>query len=901
MQAPSLPPDEAFRLQALRSLCILDTPSEERFDRITRTAAYLFKVPIALVSLVDAGRQWFKSRQGLAAAETSREISFCGHAILARECFVVEDALRDPRFADNPLVTGPPFIRFYAGMPMRGPGNALMGTLCLIDSEPRDFSASDRDSLSDMAGWAERELNQMALQEALSQVAEGEIFFRLSPDMACVTGPDGALRKVNPAMAQALGRAEAELLARPFLEFVHPEDADQAAEVLRSMSGDDAVRQAELRARRQDGRDLILSWTFAFHEGSVYAAARDITELRSALEARSRLKAVLDRSPDFIGISDAEGHPLYWNAAYRRLRRLGPAESIPEGLHVKDTHVEWSARQLLETGLPTAVALGVWEGESCYLDPAGGEIPVSQVLMAHRDPSGRVQFLSSIARDISTYRIHDEALKAGHRMLAKALADLRVSESRYRVLVEASPDLIARHGPDGRFMDINPAVTRVLGFRKDEIVGHNPGEFVRAEDLAAMLSFFRDLRAGRDRGSVRFRVRHKDGQEVWLESRGVRLTGEEGKVSEVVIASRDVTEQLELERVKELFLSTASHELRTPLASIRGGLELLAEGRAGELPRKAAELAELAHSNAVRLARIVDDMLDMDRVKQGRMPLSLRPCRLHALARQAVEAVQAFGDSFGVAMPCGPWPEEAESYADPDRVVQILVNLLSNAVKYSPPGGPVLTRIVPGAEGWAVEVEDRGSGIPEAFQPRIFESYSQAGGPQQQPGSGLGLSISKSFAEAMGGSLRFESRPGRTVFRLELPSVPRASSGGEAAAGGLPAILHVEDDAAVSQLLAASLEGVAVLVNVSTLAQAERHLADASWALVVLDSHLPDGEGLSLLPRLREAGGPGLPVLLFTGEDTFPGLAGDIAYVFMKGSVGPGEIRRVIQGFLADR
>jgi CheY-like chemotaxis protein len=324
---------------------------------------------------------------------------------------------------------------------------------------------------------------------------------------------------------------------------------------------------------------------------------------------------------------------------------------------------------------------------------------------------------------------------------------------------------------------------------------------------------------------------------------------------------------------------------------------MLAEGRGGALPSKAADLAALAHSNAVRLARIVDDMLDLDRVKQGRMTFTVQRCKLHVLARQAVEAVQTFGDAFGVALPCGPWPEDAEVFADPDRVVQILVNLLSNATKYSPPGGPVTTRIVAAGTGWVVEVEDRGPGIPEAFQARIFESFAQAGGPQQQPGSGLGLSISKSFAEAMGGALDFESRPGRTVFRLRLP----AAGGAPAAGTALPRILHVEDDAAVSQLLAAALEGVAALENASSLAQAERRLAEAAWALVVLDSHLPDGEGLSLLPRLRELGGPGLPVLLFTGEDTFPGMAGDIAYVFLKGSVGPGEIRRVIQGFLAER
>jgi signal transduction histidine kinase len=159
MIEPPLPANETERLAALRALRLLDTPAEERFDRITRTARDLFGVPIALISLVDAGRQWFKSRQGLAATETPRAISFCGHAILGDAAFVVSDARNDERFADNPLVTGAPHIRFYAGMPLNSTDGRKIGTLCLIDSQPRAFDAGDEQRLRDLAAWAEREAN----------------------------------------------------------------------------------------------------------------------------------------------------------------------------------------------------------------------------------------------------------------------------------------------------------------------------------------------------------------------------------------------------------------------------------------------------------------------------------------------------------------------------------------------------------------------------------------------------------------------------------------------------------------------------------------------------------------------------------------------------------------------
>ncbi|MDY0744380.1 GAF domain-containing protein [Paucibacter sp. R3-3] len=139
MTPAPIPDDEAERLQALEELLLLDTPPDERYDRVVRFAAEQLDMPVALVSLVDGRRQWFKSRLGLEASETSRDISFCGHAIMSPELFVVEDASRDPRFADNPLVTGDLHLRFYAGAPISTPGGHRIGTLCVIDSVPRQL------------------------------------------------------------------------------------------------------------------------------------------------------------------------------------------------------------------------------------------------------------------------------------------------------------------------------------------------------------------------------------------------------------------------------------------------------------------------------------------------------------------------------------------------------------------------------------------------------------------------------------------------------------------------------------------------------------------------------------------------------------------------------------------
>ena len=176
MQPPRIPDDESQRLDALRACAVLDTPPEARFDRLTRLAARLFDVPIALVSLIDAERQWFKSRVGLDATQTGRDISFCGHAILSPEILEIPDALLDARFADNPLVTGAPGIRFYAGAPLRVGGDHLVGTLCLIDTRPRQLDDAQRQSLRDLADCVQDELLRVHEIE-LRQQLERQMMF----------------------------------------------------------------------------------------------------------------------------------------------------------------------------------------------------------------------------------------------------------------------------------------------------------------------------------------------------------------------------------------------------------------------------------------------------------------------------------------------------------------------------------------------------------------------------------------------------------------------------------------------------------------------------------------------------------------------------------------------------
>ncbi len=182
MITPEFPKDEQERLIELQELEVLDTAPEERFDRYTRLARRLFDVPIALVSLVDADRQWFKSKQGLEACETGRDISFCGHAIHEEDVMVVENAAVDERFHDNPLVTEDPSIRFYAGYPLEGPGGHRIGTLCVIDRKARTLCEDDLETLRDIGEMVVNEFAslQMAITDELTGLSNRRGFETLS-------------------------------------------------------------------------------------------------------------------------------------------------------------------------------------------------------------------------------------------------------------------------------------------------------------------------------------------------------------------------------------------------------------------------------------------------------------------------------------------------------------------------------------------------------------------------------------------------------------------------------------------------------------------------------------------------------------------------------------------------
>jgi hypothetical protein len=221
MQAPPRPPNEPQRLKALKRLNILDTGYEERFDRITRIAQILFDAPFALISLVDANRQWFKSCLGLSASETPRAISFCGHAILKHEPLYIPDALADNRFADNPLVTSEPFIRSYLGCPLKEPSGEQVGTLCIIDTRPSDYLEKEIKTLIDLASLVETELARQHLYQSRNRMVALELELRAVRTLTggimfhCLPVSPFSLKSISDSIKDFTGYDKKTLLSAP--------------------------------------------------------------------------------------------------------------------------------------------------------------------------------------------------------------------------------------------------------------------------------------------------------------------------------------------------------------------------------------------------------------------------------------------------------------------------------------------------------------------------------------------------------------------------------------------------------------------------------------------------------------------------------------------------------------
>ncbi|TFG96142.1 MAG: PAS domain S-box protein [Myxococcales bacterium] len=337
---------------------------------------------------------------------------------------------------------------------------------------------------------------------------------------------------------------------------------------------------------------------------------------------------------------------------------------------------------------------------------------------------------------------------------------------------EASLDGILSVGVDGTILFANRRLSEMWGMSPPAVGTKSIDRVLRAigERSGDSEGFLERSSGDEDGEESRREISLSDGRT--FEQYTAPIRSREGKNLGRVWQFRDISAFKEIDRVKDEFISAVSHELRTPLTSIRGSMDLMAGGVMGELPSEAMALLKVGQKNCDRLVRIINDVLDIQKIEAGRMEFSFGVIALEDVMAESVAAIQPYGERLGVALQLESSAPGVRVRADPDRLMQVMDNLLSNAAKFSPAGGTVEVKLASRGHFARVRVEDRGPGIAPDFQGRVFEKFSQGSAqpPRDRTGSGLGLNIARAIVERMQGSIGFRPRPGGgTVFYFDLP------------------------------------------------------------------------------------------------------------------------------------
>jgi PAS domain S-box-containing protein len=547
-------------------------------------------------------------------------------------------------------------------------------------------------------------------------------------------------------------------------------------------------------------------------------------------------RRLFDTSLDLILVTDSQGHLLQVSPSALAILGYRPAEMIGRGagdfLYPDDlAHTRQNMRAIRQ-----GRASGTFETRYLHKD---GRI-VTLAWSGVWSDATRQHFF--IGRDMTEQKAAEEALKQ--------------SVERHRAVFNCSLFGILTLNENGSVETLNPAAERIFGVTAEAALRRDicrlidvggPSDITSAARLRRMLAA--------DHGAREVIARRGDGSSFPADFLLAEMPvgGRELFVAFV----RDITERKHNERLKSEFVASVSHELRTPMTSIAGSLGLLTGGAAGPLTDGARRLLTIAHSNSQRLVRLINDILDIEKIESGKMVFALKPADIHALVEQVIEANRGFAEGFGVSVRLDTGAAHAVVRVDPDRMMQVITNLLSNAVKFSARGEEVVVDIENRGPSVRISVRDRGPGIPDDYKDRIFEKFVQvdASDTRQKGGTGLGLSIVKQIMLRFGGKVGFDCPAvGGTVFYLELPcweqlEILETERLGRA---GNALVLLCEDDKDAAAVLAARLRAVGFPTDVAyTAEEAVKGAATRSYAAILVDLQLPDSDGITLIKQLR--------------------------------------------------
>lgn len=797
------PANERDRMAVLAQCDVLDTPPEPGFDDLTALAASLCQVPIALVSLIYAERQYFKSSVGLSVQQTDRDLAFCAHAILLDEPLVINDATLDLRTCDNKLVTGEPHIRFYAGVQLRTSDGFTLGTLCVIDTKPRELSAEHLAILRTLARQAVTQLElrrshrlaSEAMERALTlagEVATAVATTRKTAQELQVASTVIATERERLELALSSGglgtwdwnpqTGEAHFDAR-WMEIVgethlrshidewsvrvHPNDLPMAESMIaKHFAGEIKVYECVHRMRHKDGSDRWIT-------------DRGVVVQRDANGKPLRMVGTHADVTEKVGASDTA------RAADEMQRRTGAMAKVGGWeMDVQTQRVTWSEEvyRIHEVELGTPMTM---DKALLYFEPAARQTITAAVREAIAHERGwdiELPMVTAKGRSIWV-RVQGEAvLRDGKVALLRGAAQNVTEQTRakqwLKSLVNNLPGVAFRVACDSKWTNlfVSDAIEVLTGYPASDFINNavRDSAGIRHPKDAALVERA-VLAAVSDRlpYSIEYRIIHKSNDVRWVNERGqvvfdggtpIYLDGVMFDITDQKAAETALIEARaaadEASRSKSEFLANMSHEIRTPLTAILGYADLLASD--DDVQRSSAnrgEILDTIRHAGEHLLTVVNDILDISKIEAGKMVVESVETDLGELLRGVESLLVARATEKGLKLQlCLSTTVPNVVRTDPTRVRQVLMNLVGNAIKFTDKGS-VKIEISgrPSSESFELRmaVRDTGPGLTDTQAARLFAAFVQADTTvtRRHGGTGLGLAICQRLARMMGGDV----------------------------------------------------------------------------------------------------------------------------------------------------
>ena len=768
---------ETERLKSLLQYDILDTLPDPAFEEIARLASTICKAQYAFIGFLDWSRVWFKSTVGFAGRQIRRNGSPCQFLLQEGKPLLIADASADPRFASTGIVLDNLVeCRSYAGAPLVSPSGAILGSVAVCSREAHAFGRTDLENLQMLARQVVTRLelyavgrvqeNALRLRQRTDQALSAERNFVAAVlntvgALVLVFDTDGRIVRFNRACESISGYTFADLAGRAFPEELFP-DQERVVAIhhFGQVRSGEANQSFEINWHTKAGGMRRIAWTATAltnsqnEVGFVIMSGVDVTEQRLAETAlrtsEDRYRQLVESSLGLIFTHDLNGILLSVNSHASSLLGHTPEELI--GTPLRD-YIEPNHLAEYET----------------YLAGLQQEPP--------RDHEGRFYLRGTAGRlSIVGYRnklIQNEGAQSivlCHGLditgQTRAEEELNALSRQHQSILDSVGDGIWGMDLKGRLTFVNRSAANLLGYAPHELQGQDMHTLIH-HSRADGTPYPPEERPifGSLQGDTPLQVDNdvfwrKDGQAIPVEYVACPLV-ENGRVDGIVVAFSDVTERRRLDRMKDEFISTVSHELRTPLTSLRAALGLVTSGALDKRPEKIPQMLEIAISNCDRLVRLVNDIVDFERLGNRTLPIHQSEWNAIDLLRRAIDQERNSASQSGLTFRLDVQPVDV--WVDGDRILQVLGNLIRNAIKFSAKGGEIrLGARTTGEKEVTFEVEDQGQGIASEKLEMIFDRFQQADASDSrvQGGTGLGLALCRKIVNQHNGRIWAKSNPG---------------------------------------------------------------------------------------------------------------------------------------------